>query len=120
MYVPPEKLALVRDTMTFYAFFKTDGDKLGQARFGVLPETSFPLLRPHEQDTHLSLRQPLFAPGLRATASYATGFKAPTFNDLYYPAGPFAAGWLGVRRLLRTAPVVREPAGRFTPRRVNA
>ena len=33
-----------------------------------------------------------FASGLRATASYATGFKAPTFNDLYYPAGPFAAG----------------------------
>lgn len=30
--------------------------------------------------------------GLRLSASYATGFKAPTFNDLYYPAGPFAAG----------------------------
>jgi vitamin B12 transporter len=25
------------------------------------------------------------APGLRASASYGTGFKAPTFNDLYYP-----------------------------------
>jgi vitamin B12 transporter len=24
-------------------------------------------------------------PGLRASASYGTGFKAPTFNDLYYP-----------------------------------
>ncbi|WP_020394751.1 TonB-dependent receptor domain-containing protein [Thiolinea disciformis] len=26
-----------------------------------------------------------FGNGLRATASYATAFKAPTFNDLYYP-----------------------------------
>jgi vitamin B12 transporter len=26
-----------------------------------------------------------FAPSLRATAGYATGFKAPSFNDLYYP-----------------------------------
>ena len=26
-----------------------------------------------------------FAPGLRASASYGTGFKAPTFNDLYFP-----------------------------------
>jgi vitamin B12 transporter len=26
-----------------------------------------------------------FAPGLRATAGYSTGFKAPSFNDLYYP-----------------------------------
>jgi len=25
------------------------------------------------------------APGWRASASYGTGFKAPTFNDLYYP-----------------------------------
>ncbi len=24
-------------------------------------------------------------PGLRASASYGTGFRAPTFNDLYYP-----------------------------------
>jgi vitamin B12 transporter len=26
-----------------------------------------------------------FTPGLRASASYGTGFKAPTFNDLYFP-----------------------------------
>lgn len=26
-----------------------------------------------------------FSEGLRATASYGTAFKAPTFNDLYYP-----------------------------------
>jgi vitamin B12 transporter len=26
-----------------------------------------------------------FAPGWRASASYGTAFKAPTFNDLYYP-----------------------------------
>ncbi|HWZ74713.1 MAG TPA: TonB-dependent receptor [Casimicrobiaceae bacterium] len=26
-----------------------------------------------------------FAPGLRATASFGTAFKAPTFNDLYFP-----------------------------------
>ena len=26
-----------------------------------------------------------FAPSLRATAGYSTGFKAPSFNDLYYP-----------------------------------
>ena len=26
-----------------------------------------------------------FAPSLRVTAGYATGFKAPSFNDLYYP-----------------------------------
>jgi vitamin B12 transporter len=25
------------------------------------------------------------APGLRASASYGTGFRAPTFNDLYFP-----------------------------------
>jgi len=29
---------------------------------------------------------------LRLTASYATGFKAPTFNDLYYPESPWSAG----------------------------
>jgi outer membrane protein TolC len=38
---------------------------MGQpARFSVLPATSFPLLRKHEQDTHLALRQPIYAPGL--------------------------------------------------------
>ena len=26
-----------------------------------------------------------FSPALRVTAGYATGFKAPSFNDLYYP-----------------------------------
>ena len=26
-----------------------------------------------------------FAPSLRVTAGYTTGFKAPSFNDLYYP-----------------------------------
>lgn len=26
-----------------------------------------------------------FAPSLRVTAGYSTGFKAPSFNDLYYP-----------------------------------
>jgi vitamin B12 transporter len=26
-----------------------------------------------------------FTPALRATAGYSTGFKAPSFNDLYYP-----------------------------------
>ena len=26
-----------------------------------------------------------FAPALRVTAGYSTGFKAPSFNDLYYP-----------------------------------
>lgn len=30
-----------------------------------------------------------FNNGLRATASYATAFKAPTFNDLYYPASAY-------------------------------
>ncbi|GIX32039.1 MAG: TonB-dependent receptor [Porticoccaceae bacterium] len=28
----------------------------------------------------------------RLTAGYAEGFKAPSFNDLYWPAGPFSAG----------------------------
>lgn len=28
----------------------------------------------------------------RVTASWAQGFKAPTFNDLYWPAGPYTAG----------------------------
>jgi vitamin B12 transporter len=28
-----------------------------------------------------------FGNGLKFTASYATGFKAPSFNDLYYPCG---------------------------------
>lgn len=41
--------------------------KSGQApRFGVIPETSFPLLRAHEQDAHVAVRQPLYAPGLMA------------------------------------------------------
>ena len=40
---------------------------MGQpARFSLLPEVSFPLLRKHEQDTHLALRQPLYAPAVRA------------------------------------------------------
>ncbi len=39
----------------------------GQAtRFGTLQNQSFPLLRPYEQDTHLSLRQPLYAPAVSA------------------------------------------------------
>jgi vitamin B12 transporter len=29
----------------------------------------------------------VFGNGLKLTASYATGFKAPSFNDLYYPYG---------------------------------
>ena len=38
---------------------------MGQpARFTALTEIGFPLLRRHEQDTHVALRQPLYAPGL--------------------------------------------------------
>lgn len=38
---------------------------MGQpARFSMLTPTGLPLLRTREQDTHLSLRQPLYAPGL--------------------------------------------------------
>ena len=33
-----------------------------------------------------------FANGLRLTANYGTAFKAPTFNDLYYPPTPFGRG----------------------------
>jgi vitamin B12 transporter len=33
-----------------------------------------------------------WSPAWRASASYATSFKAPTFNDMYYPATPFYAG----------------------------
>lgn len=38
----------------------------GQPRFDTLANQNFPLLRPHEQDTHLSVRQPLYSPALRA------------------------------------------------------
>lgn len=31
-------------------------------------------------------------PGLTARASYGTGFRAPTFNDLYWPADPWTTG----------------------------
>lgn len=31
-------------------------------------------------------------PQTRLTAAYGTAFTAPTFNDLYFPAGPFFAG----------------------------
>jgi outer membrane protein TolC len=38
---------------------------MGQpARFSMLTPSGLPLLRAREQDTHLSLRQPLYAPGL--------------------------------------------------------
>jgi vitamin B12 transporter len=30
-----------------------------------------------------------FRPGLQLLAQYGTGFRAPTFNELYYPADPF-------------------------------
>lgn len=30
-----------------------------------------------------------FGNGLQAVAQYGTGFRAPSFNDLYYPADPF-------------------------------
>jgi len=33
-----------------------------------------------------------FANQLRLTASYGTAFKAPTFNDLYFPPSPFGSG----------------------------
>lgn len=32
------------------------------------------------------------APAWRASASYGTSFKAPTFNDMYWPATPWYAG----------------------------
>lgn len=41
------------------------------ARFAPLEDTGIPLLRDHEQDTHLALRQPLYAPGLGANAAAA-------------------------------------------------
>ena len=31
-------------------------------------------------------------PATRIFASHGTGFKTPTFNDLYYPAGPYSEG----------------------------
>ena len=33
-----------------------------------------------------------FAEGLRVFVSHGTAFKAPTFNDLYWPASPWASG----------------------------
>jgi len=33
-----------------------------------------------------------FKNGMRLTASYGTAFKAPTFNDLYFPPSPFGSG----------------------------
>lgn len=33
-----------------------------------------------------------FGNGLRVTAAYGTAFKAPTFNDLYYPTSIFGGG----------------------------
>ncbi len=33
-----------------------------------------------------------FANGMRVTTSYGTAFKAPTFNDLYYPSSDFYHG----------------------------
>jgi vitamin B12 transporter len=33
-----------------------------------------------------------FAPAWRVSASYGTSFKAPTFNDLYWPASPWFHG----------------------------
>jgi outer membrane protein TolC len=39
------------------------------ARFPLMSDNSFKLLRAHEQDTHIALRQPLYAPGL--ASSYA-------------------------------------------------
>ncbi|NPU91588.1 MAG: TonB-dependent receptor [Gammaproteobacteria bacterium] len=33
-----------------------------------------------------------FVDGVTASASYGTGFKAPSFNDLYWPASPYSAG----------------------------
>ncbi|MGC3981475.1 MAG: TolC family protein [Steroidobacteraceae bacterium] len=35
-------------------------------RFPMLDNQSIPLMRPHEQDTHLSVRQPLYAPAVAA------------------------------------------------------
>ncbi len=33
-----------------------------------------------------------FSDNASITAAYGRGFKAPTFNDLYWPAGPYTAG----------------------------
>jgi outer membrane protein TolC len=41
------------------------------ARFPPLSDNSFKLLRSHEQDTHVALRQPLYAPGLASSVSAA-------------------------------------------------
>ncbi len=41
------------------------------ARFPPLNDSSFSFLRPHEQDTHIALRQPLYAPGLASSVTAA-------------------------------------------------
>jgi outer membrane protein TolC len=53
----------------------------GTARFGLLPDESFPLQRSREQDTRVSLRQPLYAPMLPAAAAAArAGVRAAGFG----------------------------------------
>jgi vitamin B12 transporter len=52
-------------------------------------------------------------PGLRASASYGTGFKAPTFNDLYFP------GFSNPNLVPETARNF-EAALRYSNREVNA
>jgi outer membrane protein len=51
------------------------------ARFPSVTDSSFPFLRTHEQDTHLALRQPLFAPGLAdSVAAARAGASATAFG----------------------------------------
>jgi outer membrane protein len=38
----------------------------GSAQFSMLQNQDIPMLRPHEQDTHLSVRQPIYAPAVAA------------------------------------------------------
>jgi outer membrane protein len=60
------------------------------ARFPPVGDSSFKLLRPHEQDTHLALRQPLYAPGL-----------ASSFAAARHGANAAALGRDALRRQLR-------------------
>jgi outer membrane protein len=45
----------------------------GSAQFSTVQNQEIPLLRPHEQDTHLSLRQPIYAPAVAAGVTAQQG-----------------------------------------------
>ena len=81
-------LAYSRTSRDNKAAFASYQHQLGQNKFDIAARHDHNEQFGSKNTGSISLGHE-FNNGLRATASYATAFKAPTFNDLYYPSSAY-------------------------------